>query len=191
MTAPREPGLRLRRRSRSCESRQSSIRLREHHAPRRRLARHHALARLLRAVERDAADRRLGLGGDAVLRLARAVPVRQQEAARLLDLLLELVVGVRPRSVLASRNCLARSNRSVCIALQQRADARRRPRPAARPSPSPPCRAGRGGPARTPSSPGPSAPARRGPARRCSSHSLNLKPGWYWSRSSTLTVSGS
>ena len=72
----------------------SSIRLGEHHPPLRRLARHHALARLRLAVERNAANRRLRLLGDAVFRLARAVPVRQEEAARLLDLLLELVVGV-------------------------------------------------------------------------------------------------
>src|SRR5262249_26351193 len=61
-----------------------SIRLRESHPPLRRLAGEHVLARLLRPVEGDAADGGLGLGGDAVFRLARAVPVRQQKAARLL-----------------------------------------------------------------------------------------------------------
>ena len=52
-----------------------SIRLRKHHAPRGRLARHHALARFLRPVEGNAANRRLGLGGDAVFGFAGAVPV--------------------------------------------------------------------------------------------------------------------
>src|SRR5262249_57872624 len=71
-----------------------SIRLGEPHPPLRRLARDDALALLLRPVEGDAADGRLGLRADAVLGRPGAVPVRPQEAAGLLDLLLELVVGV-------------------------------------------------------------------------------------------------
>src|SRR5437868_2360400 len=70
-----------------------SIRPREHHPALRRLARQHVLARLLRPAERDAADRRLRLLLDAVLRRPRAVPVRPHEP-RLLDQPLELVVAV-------------------------------------------------------------------------------------------------
>src|SRR3954453_10634759 len=71
-----------------------SISLREDDAAGGGLAGDHALARLLRALEGDAADRRLRLGRDAVFRRARAVPVGQQEAARVFELLLELVVGI-------------------------------------------------------------------------------------------------
>src|SRR5436305_13025582 len=79
----------------------ASIRPRERDPALRRRPRHHVLARLLRSVERDAADRRLRLLLDAVLRRARAVPVRQQEA-RLLDQALELVVAVhRPGALVA------------------------------------------------------------------------------------------
>src|SRR5205823_4275380 len=53
-----------------------SIRLGEDHPPLRRLAGHHARARLFLPVERNTPDGRLGLGGDAVLGLAGAVPVR-------------------------------------------------------------------------------------------------------------------
>src|SRR6266545_724208 len=65
----------------------------------RRLTGHHALARFLRPVERDAANGRLSLGGDTILRRPCPVPVSPQEAARLLDLLLELVVGVHLETV--------------------------------------------------------------------------------------------
>src|SRR4051812_27778510 len=85
----------------SCRIITRSIRPRERHPPFRRRPRHHVLARLLRPVERDAADRRLRLLLDAVLRLTCAVPVRQQEA-RLLDQPLELVVAVhRPHALVA------------------------------------------------------------------------------------------
>src|SRR5262249_29884028 len=88
-----------RRRTLNVNRRWPSIRLREHHTSLRRLARHHALALFLGPVERDAADRRLGLGGDLVFRLAGAVPVGPEEAARLFDLLFELVVGVHLEAV--------------------------------------------------------------------------------------------
>ena len=64
----------------------SSIRAAEHHPLRRRLAGQHALARLLVALERDAADGRLRLVLDPLLGLGRAVPVGEQEVALAADL---------------------------------------------------------------------------------------------------------
>src|SRR4051812_7926768 len=71
-----------------------SIGPREDHPPGGRLTRDHALSRLLRTVERDATDRRLGLFLNLVLRGPRPVPVGPNEA-RLLDQLFELVVALR------------------------------------------------------------------------------------------------
>src|SRR5262249_45428747 len=77
------------------------IRPREHDAAGRRLAGEDALALLLRAVERDAADRRFGFLLNLVLGGARAIPVREQETG-VFNLRLELVVTVhRPRVLVA------------------------------------------------------------------------------------------
>src|SRR4051794_13134515 len=78
-----------------------SIRPGECDASLARLAGHHALARLRLAVERDAPDGRFRLRLDAILRLARAVPVRHQEAARL-DVRRKLVVTVHLRDGLVA-----------------------------------------------------------------------------------------
>src|SRR5215475_1649198 len=66
-----------------------SIRLRQHDPFCRRPSRDHALAGFLGLIEREATDRRLGLSTNAVLGFARAVPMRQKETARLVDLLFE------------------------------------------------------------------------------------------------------
>src|SRR5262249_38089481 len=71
-----------------------SIRLRKDDAPLRWLACDHAPTGFLRPVKWNTANGRLRFGGDAILRLARAVPVRPQKAACLLDLPLEFLVGI-------------------------------------------------------------------------------------------------
>src|SRR5260370_39447905 len=90
----------------------------------RRTARQHARPRLLRAIERDAADRRLRLLLNLVLSFASAVPVRQDETG-LLDEDLELLVAVcRARTLVAER--LRFCEQSGLNLAQQLVDVRRR-----------------------------------------------------------------